>query len=93
MFSLGESGCIAVYEAAAYKMPLLLSNLPWAWGYDSPTDLYFCDQQDEDKSVLQLKTFYSQAGKLDHTPFKIYTWHDVAKLYVEQYQHLLNSSL
>lgn len=88
LLSLGESGCIAVYEAAAYKMPLLLSNLPWAWGYDTPTDLYLCDQHDENKAVSQLKDFYSQAGRLNHTPFKIHTWGDVARMYVEQYNKL-----
>ena len=89
LLSKGESGCIAVYEAAAYHLPLLLSNLPWAWGYDSPTDIYFCDQHNEELSLQQLKEFYEKAGRLNHTPFKIYTWADVAKMYVEQYKSLL----
>lgn len=89
LLSLGESGCIAVYEAAAYKMPLLLSNLPWAWGYDSPSDIYFCDQQDEEKAIRQLKEFYNNACKLDHTPFVVHTWHEVAKMYVAQYNQLI----
>ena len=90
LLSLGESGCCAVYEAAAYKIPLLLSNLPWAWGYDSPTDIHFCDQKNEEKAIKQLTDFYSTAGKLDHTPFKIYTWAEVAKKYVEQYEKMLS---
>lgn len=89
LLSLGESGCIAVYEAAAYRMPLLLSNLPWAWGYEKPTDIFFCDQHDETKVVQQLKKFYDIANKMDHTPFTIHTWSDIAKLYVEQYEQLI----
>lgn len=89
LLSLGESGCIAVYEAAAYKMPLLLSNLPWAWGYERPTDIYFCDQHDETKAVQQLKKFYCVANKMNHSPFTIHTWSEIAKLYVEQYKQLI----
>lgn len=88
LLSLGESGCIAVYEAAAYRIPLLLSNLPWAWGYESPTDIYFCDQHDEAKAIQQLKEFYNIANKMNHTPFTIHTWSEIAKLYVEQYKQL-----
>jgi len=90
LLSLGESGCIAVYEAAAYRVPLLLSDLPWAWGYDSPTDIYFCCQQDEKKAVVQLRSFFEKAEKLDHTPYTIHTWTEIANLYIKQYQQLLN---
>ena len=89
LLSLGESGCIAVYEAAAYQMPLLLSNLPWAWGYDHPTDVHFCDQDDEAKAVEQLADFYVKSGHLDHKPFNAMTWADVARLYVAEYERLL----
>ncbi len=89
LLSKGESGCIAVYEAAAYKLPLLLSNLPWAWGYDSPTDIHFCDFQNNVLAIEQLKQFYKTAKKLDKPPFKIYSWEDIAKKYVEAYTHIL----
>lgn len=89
LLSKGESGCIAVYEAAAYSMPLLLSNLPWAWGYDSPTDISFCDEDKHDKALLQLKEFYIKAAKMDHYPFKIHTWGEVAEMYVRQYTELI----
>lgn len=91
LLSWGESGCIAVYEAAAYKLPLLLSNLPWAWGYEEPTDIHFCDQNKPEIAIQQLKQFYETSGKLDHTPFVVRTWADVAKMYVEQYREILNS--
>lgn len=89
LLSQGESGCIAVYEAAAYNLPLLLSNLPWAWGYDSPSDIFFCDQQDIEKAVSQLNHFYEKSGKLEHTPFCIHTWTEVAKMYVQQYESMV----
>lgn len=89
LLSQGESGCIAVYEAAAYNLPLLLSNLPWAWGYESPMDIHFCDQQDNGKAVSQLKHFYERSEKLEHTPFCIHTWTEVAKMYVQQYESMV----
>lgn len=89
LLSLSESGCIAVYEAAAYKIPLLLSNLPWAWGYDAATDISFCDFKFRDRAVEQLSIFYTNAAKLDHMPFNSLTWADVAKIYVEEYKKIL----
>lgn len=89
LLSLGESGCISVYEAAAYKLPLLLSNLPWAWGYDSSTDIYFCDQQNHSKAIKQLIEFWNNSAKLSHMPFNALTWGEVALKYVEQYELLL----
>ncbi len=91
LLSLGESGCIAVYEAAAYRLPLLLSDLPWAWGYDTPTDISFCDYKNSGKAVMQLKEFYDKAEKLDRTPFKIHTWSEVAQLYSDLYREILQS--
>lgn len=89
LLSLGESGCIAVYEAAGYQLPLLLSNLPWAWGYDRSTDISFCDQQNDECAVSQLKDFYARAGQLDHKPFNAMTWAEVARRYVTEYERLL----
>lgn len=93
LLSLGESGCIAIYEASAYKIPLLLSNLPWAWGYENPTDIYFCDQHNEEKSIQQLKDFYAICGRINHMPFTLHTWTDVAKLYIDEYNKLLSNKL
>ena len=91
LLSLGESGCIAVYEAAAYKIPLLLSNLPWAWGYENAKDIYFCDQENITKSIVQLQEFYKIASKLERPPFEIHTWSDIATLYVEEYKKILSN--
>lgn len=89
LLSLGESGCIAVYEAAAYKLPLLLSNLPWAWGYDTPKHIYYCDQNDEKQSIDQLREFYRHAKRLDEYPFCVHTWSEVASQYIKLYKSLM----
>lgn len=89
LLSLGESGCIAVYEAAAYKMPILLSNLPWAWGYEEPQNIEFCNFQSKDKAISEIKMFFDHAGKLDHTPYAIHTWGEAASMYIEQYNQLM----
>lgn len=89
LLSKGESGCISVYEAAAYKMPILLSDLPWAWGYDNPSDIYFCSQQNDKLACEQLNHFFDISGKLDHFPFHAMTWREVAELYVKEYDDIL----
>jgi len=89
LLSEGESGCIAVYEAAAYKMPIMLSNLPWAWAYDEPREISFCDFRNSKRAVEQIKNFYAHSGKLNHFPFTIYSWHDVAKKYRDVYEELM----
>ena len=90
LLSLGESGCIAVYEAAAYNIPLLLSNLPWAWGYEKPSNISFCNQENEEQAIRQLKKFYVSSSKMSHPPFSIHTWSEVANMYVFHYERLLN---
>ena len=90
LLSTGESGCIAVYEAAAYKLPVMLSNLPWAWGYEEPKEITFCDFRNSNRAVAQIKEFYERSGALSHFPFFINSWHDVAKMYREVYVELMN---
>lgn len=89
LLSQGESGCIAVYEAAAYNLPLLLSNLPWAWGYESPTNIYYCDFINEAKAIIQLKDFYDKSQILKNPPFKIHTWNEIAHIYKCEYEKLI----
>lgn len=91
LLSLGESGCIAVYEAAAYNIPILLSNLPWAWGYEEPNNIFFCNYHNKNIAVDQLRSFYNNSGKLEMPPFVIHTWADVAQRYVEQYGKLIKN--
>lgn len=89
LLSSGESGCIAVYEAAAYHLPLLLSNLPWAWGYENPTEIYFCDYQYREKAIKQLADFFEVGKKLDAPPFTVNSWSVIAGRYKKCYERLL----
>ena len=89
LLSTGESGCIAVHEAAAYKMPLLLSDLPWAWGYEAATNIYFCDFRNSNDAMQQIKEFYDRSGKLNDFPFKVHSWDDVAIKYRDVYTELM----
>ncbi len=89
LLSQGESGCIAVFEAASYNLPLLLSNLPWAWGYENPQNIEFCDFANPQKAIQQLKSFYNSSSRLDHTPYTIHTWDEIANYYVQEYKKLL----
>lgn len=92
LLSLAESGCIAVYEAAAYNLPLFLSNLPWAKGYEAATNISFCDFKNPTKAKSQLQFFFSnKAGRKDMPPFKTRSWEEIAKQYVEVYKSVLNS--
>jgi hypothetical protein len=89
LLSFAESGCIAVYEAAAYNLPLFLSNLPWAWGYEDPRKITFCDYKKEKIAVEQLKHFYATIQPEKTPPFKAKTWAEIAKEYRDLYIKVL----
>lgn len=89
LLSKGESGCIAVYEAAAYNLPLLLSNLPWAWAYEDPVNINFCDFTIPDIAVSQLRDFYNNNNCKFIPPFRTRTWGEVAKMYISCYEEIL----
>jgi hypothetical protein len=91
LLSTGESGCIAVYEAAAFKLPLLLSNLPWAWGYEKAENIFFCDQNNSKLALQQIIDFYKKSSRLEHPPFKIHTWREIAQMYKACYSDLLSN--
>jgi hypothetical protein len=89
LLSLGESGCIAVFEAAAYNLPLFLSNMPWAWGYENPKNISFCDFNNEKIAVKQLSDFYDKASQLSEPSFQTKTWNQIAQQYKTLYESVL----
>jgi glycosyltransferase involved in cell wall biosynthesis len=90
LLSLGESGCIAVYEAAAAGLPLLLSDMPWATnGYPASKRLSFVTPTDPTKIMKALAAFHATAHREQTMTFPVGTWSDVAKLYIDLYQSLL----
>lgn len=92
LLSQFESGCIAVYEAAAAGLPLLLSDLPWSaknYGH-----LQFCNLvklTSAETIAPALKNFHSQSHRQAGTTFPLLTWREVAKKYLNLYQKLLGS--
>lgn len=89
LLSFGESGCISVYEAGATGLPLLLSDLPWAKGYEDPNEINFCSPTEYLKAEQKIKNFFNTAYRKPEPTFKINNWLDIAKMYKNIYTSLL----
>jgi glycosyltransferase involved in cell wall biosynthesis len=90
LLSQYESGCIAVYEAAAAGLPLLLSDLPWANKvYQQARGTSFVPLKSAGKIAPVLRAFHAQARRQPGTTFPLLTWRQVAERYVEVYRKLL----
>jgi glycosyltransferase involved in cell wall biosynthesis len=89
LLSFGESGCISVYEAGAAGLPLLLSDLPWANGYENPVNIQYCSPIDEKKAKITLKTFFENAQKSTTPTFTVHTWKEIAESYAQVYKSLV----
>jgi glycosyltransferase involved in cell wall biosynthesis len=85
-----ESGCIAVYEAAAAGLPLLLSDLPWArHGYPGATRLEFVNLNSPAGIIEHLKMFYAKAHRQKEQTFPVLTWRQVGQKYIAIYEKIL----
>jgi glycosyltransferase involved in cell wall biosynthesis len=90
LLSQFESGCIAVYEAAAAGLPLLLSDLPWAAkSYPQARMLQLAKLESADRVAVALKRFYGQVHRLPGMTFPVLPWHEVARQYVKVYEKVL----
>jgi len=89
LMSLGESGCIAAYEAASYGLPLLLSDLNWAKYYDSPVDIHYCPPDDVDRAARKLVEFFEKSDRRLFPTFGLLTWNEVGEKYAKLYESLL----
>lgn len=89
LLSVGESGCMSVFDAAAYGLPLLLSDLPWAWGYQDPKSIRFCNIRNNANAIAQISSFYSDAKRNDFPSFNVKTWNQIAKEYIQVYNMVL----
>ncbi len=84
-----ESGCIAVYEAAAARLPMLLAKRPWAIsGYASIPGVTVVEP------VVQavangLRAFHAKAARLERMTFPVHSWEDVAGMYRQVYESAL----
>lgn len=89
LLSLGESGCISVYEAGAAGLPLLLADLPWAKGYEDPNDMHFCSVNDKEKANKQIVDFYKKSFRNSKPSFVVHTWREIAEKYRSVYNSII----
>ncbi len=93
LLSQFESGCIAIYEAAAAGLPLLLSDLPWANKvYRQARNTSFVALNSAERIAPALRAFYAQARRQPGTTFPLLTWRQVAERYLGIYRKLLGVS-
>jgi glycosyltransferase involved in cell wall biosynthesis len=90
LLSHGESGCISVYEAAATGLPLLLSDLPWAKGYEEPTWLEQCSPTDRLRAVERVRDFFGRASRQGQPTIRVRTWDEIADMYRDTYRAVLD---
>ena len=90
LLSQFESGCIALYEAAAAGLPLLLPQFPWATRvYQHVRDKVFVRCDSADRLAAPLRRFYEKAHRQSGQSFPIGSWRDIGRRYVSLYESLL----
>jgi glycosyltransferase involved in cell wall biosynthesis len=93
LLSQFESGCIAVYEAAAAGLPLLLSDLPWASKvYGKARTVKFVGLASVTGIATDLESFYASAHRQPGTTFPLLTWRQVAEKYMAIYRMILGQT-
>lgn len=90
LLSQFESGCIAVYEAAAAGLPLCLSDLPWASkSYPQARNLRLVKLRSAGQIATELRQFYQSAHRMRETTFPVLSWREVAREYLRIYENIL----
>jgi len=85
-----ESGCFAVYEAAAAGLPQLLSDLPWASRvYQNIPGINFVRLSSIDDIAGQLTKFYQTAHRSPHMTFPVASWLDITRQYETIYKDIM----
>jgi hypothetical protein len=86
-----ESGCIALYEAAAAGLPVLLPTLPWATGvYQHARDKQFVPIKPPRFLAARLRKFYDEAHRRPGHTFPVPSWREIARRYIEIYDLVLS---
>ena len=86
-----ESGCVAVYEAAAAGLPLLLANRPWARaGYPSGAELTWVEPRAERKLAAALRAFHKRSRRGGQMTFPVSSWSEIAARYRSVYETALS---
>lgn len=90
LLSKFESGCVAVYEAAAAGLPLLLSSLPWAkTGYPEANNISYIKLSSLSNIAISLKNFYDNSSRKPDMTFPVLSWKEVAEQYIEVYKKVI----
>ncbi|MBM3876885.1 MAG: glycosyltransferase [Verrucomicrobia bacterium] len=90
LLSQFESGCIAVHEAAATGLPLLLPDLPWAARvYDGVERARFVGLGSAEAVAGELARFHSESRRGPGPTFHVLSWRAVAEAYLRVYQTVL----
>ena len=86
LLSQFESGCVAVYEAAAAGLPLLLPALPWAQtGYPDASALTLVKPGDVQQAARSLTEFYECSRRQSRMTFPVSSWAEIAQQYLGVY--------
>ena len=90
LLSKGESGCIAIYEAASFGLPIFISDLPWSFAYPESNLITRSKINRYDLLTKQLIEWTKKIDKLKHDKpsFPLLTWKDISKKYIEVYKSL-----
>lgn len=92
LLSQFESGCIAVFEAAAAGLPLLLSDLRWARrSYPEARRLNFARLDRPSSLSRTLADFYQKAHRESRPTFPVISWKQVAQRYQAVYQSITSA--
>lgn len=93
LLSRFESGCIAVYEAAAAGLPMLLPARPWALtAYPRSADLVFANRDSVSAMAGMLREFAARAGRRARPIFPVLSWDEVARRYLAIYEGLVTTT-
>ena len=90
LLSQFESGCIAVFEAAAAGLPLFLSDKPWATkSYPEARDINFVKLGDAAEVAPSLHRFCQTAHRKSGRTFPLLSWREIARRYLAIYEQIL----
>lgn len=82
LLSRSESGCIAIYEASSFGLPIILPDLPWARSYEDARNLFFLNNL---KDYRKFQNYVNGMKNSDSQSFKMDTWAQIAERYLEVY--------
>ncbi|OVE74984.1 hypothetical protein BVX97_05980 [bacterium E08(2017)] len=92
LMSKYESGCIAVYEAAAAGLPMLLPNKPWVMkDYAAINNVSVTGTNSVQEIASSLKKFYSNAHRSETMTFPVQSWRNVAEKYADIYKEIMET--